>query len=265
MAAADGSANAFPSRSEHGAPVFLIDDEAIGIQLLDHFLHPPRVAALTRARLVVDADQVADLLALHHRERKVDVLDGDVGVVRRGRGGAPCEQRGEGQHVGSWVGHGCLYSGATPRSAHAPSTSPLTATNASRSAANRAGGSFDIQLQVGLLTDQMRAAGQSDAQICRTSYRHAYWTVAQMVTHHTVNGCNLQPGDLFGSGTLSGSQPGSYASLMELSSGGKQPIKRFRLRRRPGIAVENHRRVGTQRIQLFTDQARDERHHRNCE
>ncbi|MDO9480881.1 MAG: fumarylacetoacetase, partial [Hydrogenophaga sp.] len=69
------------------------------------------------------------------------------------------------------------------------------------SPANRSQGAFDIQLQVGLQTPQMREAGQHDATICRTSYRHAYWTVAQMVTHHTVNGCNLQPGDLFGSGT----------------------------------------------------------------
>ena len=52
----------------------------------------------------------------------------------------------------------------------------------------------------------------------------AYWTWAQMLTHHASNGCNLQVGDLFGSGTLSGAQPGSYASLMELSSAGKQPI-----------------------------------------
>ena len=92
------------------------------------------------------------------------------------------------------------------------------------SAANRAGGSFDIQLQVGLQTGQMRAAGQSDAQICRTSYRHAYWTVAQMVTHHTINGCNLQPGDLFGSGTLSGPTPDQAGALIELTGGGKNPI-----------------------------------------
>ena len=90
--------------------------------------------------------------------------------------------------------------------------------------ANRAAGALDIQLQVGLLTDKMREAGQADAQICRTSYRHAYWTVAQMVTHHTVNGCNLQPGDLFGSGTLSGPTLDQAAALIELTQGGKNPI-----------------------------------------
>ncbi len=92
------------------------------------------------------------------------------------------------------------------------------------SPANREGGALDIQLQVGLLTDKMRAAGQPDAQICRTSYRHAYWTVAQMVAHHTVNGCNLQPGDLFGSGTLSGPTLDQAAALIELTQGGKNPI-----------------------------------------
>ena len=89
---------------------------------------------------------------------------------------------------------------------------------------NRAEGAFDIQLQVGLQTPQMRAAGQADASICRTSYRHAYWTVAQMLTHHTVNGCNLQPGDLFGSGTLSGPTLDQAGALIELTTGGKNPI-----------------------------------------
>ena len=92
------------------------------------------------------------------------------------------------------------------------------------SAANRSQGAFDIQLQVGLQTPQMREAGQPDATICRTSYRHAYWTVAQMVTHHTVNGCNLQPGDLFGSGTLSGPTLDQAGALIELTTGGKHPL-----------------------------------------
>lgn len=90
---------------------------------------------------------------------------------------------------------------------------------------NRRSGSLDIQLQVGLQTSKMREAGQGDATICRTSYRHAYWTVAQMVTHHTVNGCNLQPGDLFGSGTLSGPTMDQAAALVELTVGGKQPLQ----------------------------------------
>jgi len=92
------------------------------------------------------------------------------------------------------------------------------------SATNRSQGAFDIQLQVGLQTPQMREAGQADASICRTSYRHAYWTVAQMVTHHTVNGCNLQPGDLLGSGTLSGPTLDQAGALIELTTGGKHPL-----------------------------------------
>jgi len=49
--------------------------------------------------------------------------------------------------------------------------------------------------------------------------------VAQMVAHHSVNGCQLQPGDLFGSGTLSGATPGSFGSLLEITEGGKHPVE----------------------------------------
>jgi fumarylacetoacetase len=90
---------------------------------------------------------------------------------------------------------------------------------------NRRAGSLDIQLEVGLQTLKMREAGQGDATICRTNYRHAYWTVAQMVAHHTVNGCNLQPGDLFGSGTMSGPTLDQAAALVELTVGGKQALQ----------------------------------------
>jgi fumarylacetoacetase len=89
---------------------------------------------------------------------------------------------------------------------------------------NRREGAFDIRLDVGLQTARMRESGQGWASICRTSYRHAYWTVAQLVAHHTVNGCNLQPGDLFGSGTLSGPTPDQAGALIELTVGGKQPV-----------------------------------------
>ena len=93
------------------------------------------------------------------------------------------------------------------------------------SAANRAEGAFDIRLEVGLRTPAMHARGEADAVICRTSYRHAYWTLAQLVAHHTVNGCNLQPGDLFGSGTLSGPTLAEAGALIELTEGGKNPLK----------------------------------------
>ena len=91
--------------------------------------------------------------------------------------------------------------------------------------ANRQQGAFDIQLQVGIHTPKMREASQAAATVCRTSYRHAYWTVAQMVTHHTVNGCNLQAGDLLGSGTLSGPTLDQAGALIELTQGGKNPLQ----------------------------------------
>lgn len=90
---------------------------------------------------------------------------------------------------------------------------------------NQTQGALDIQLQVDLQTPRMREQGQTGARISRTSYRHAYWTVAQMVTHHTVNGCNLQPGDLLGTGTLSGPTLDQAAALIELTQGGKNPLQ----------------------------------------
>jgi fumarylacetoacetase len=71
----------------------------------------------------------------------------------------------------------------------------------------------------------MRAAGHAGDRIATSNFADAaYWTVAQLVAHHTVNGCALQPGDLFGSGTLSGPRPEQAGSLLELTEGGKKPI-----------------------------------------
>ncbi|MGN1056781.1 MAG: fumarylacetoacetase [Comamonas sp.] len=92
------------------------------------------------------------------------------------------------------------------------------------SESNRTAGAIDIQLSVGLQTERMRA-DKTEAQICQTSYKHAYWTMAQMVTHHTVNGCNLQPGDLLGTGTLSGPTLDQAGALIELTTGGKNPLQ----------------------------------------
>jgi fumarylacetoacetase len=86
---------------------------------------------------------------------------------------------------------------------------------------NRARGAFDIALEVWLQTPNM----QAPQRLMRSNLRDAYWTVAQLVAHHTVNGCNLQPGDLFGSGTISGPAPDQGGSLLELTAGGKQPLK----------------------------------------
>ncbi|ABM36434.1 fumarylacetoacetase [Polaromonas naphthalenivorans] len=92
------------------------------------------------------------------------------------------------------------------------------------SPANRAQGAINIELEVWLQTARMRQAGHAGERISQSNYRDAYWTMAQLVAHHTVNGCNLRAGDLFGSGTLSGPKPEQGGSLMELSAGGKQPL-----------------------------------------
>ena len=92
------------------------------------------------------------------------------------------------------------------------------------SAANREHGGFDIELEVWLQTAAMRAAGHAGDRLMQSNYRDAWWTLAQLVTHHTVNGCNLRAGDLLATGTLSGPQPEQGGSLLELSQGGKRAI-----------------------------------------
>ena len=92
------------------------------------------------------------------------------------------------------------------------------------SPANRAQGAINIELEVWLQTVQMRQAGHAGDRISQSNYRDAYWTVAQLVAHLTVNGCILRAGDLFGSGTLSGPKPEQGGSLMELSVGGNRPL-----------------------------------------
>lgn len=89
---------------------------------------------------------------------------------------------------------------------------------------NSARGSFDIKLEVLIQTEKMRDEGRAPQKIATSNFIHSYWTVAQMVAHHTVNGCNLRPGDLFGSGTQSGPASEEAGSFMELSKGGKQPV-----------------------------------------
>lgn len=88
----------------------------------------------------------------------------------------------------------------------------------------RAQGAFDVGLEVLLSTKSMRERGLPPQRLSRSNLSDAYWSVSQMVAHHTVNGCNLQPGDLLGTGTLSGPTPEAAGSMLELSSGGKQPL-----------------------------------------
>ena len=81
--------------------------------------------------------------------------------------------------------------------------------------------SYDIQLSV-----ELQAAGQAQADvICQTNFKYLYWSMAQQLTHHTISGCNVQVGDLMGSGTISGPAPESYGSLLELSWNASQPLK----------------------------------------
>jgi fumarylacetoacetase len=86
-------------------------------------------------------------------------------------------------------------------------------------------GGIDIGLEMHLRTQRMRDGKTAPHRLSRSSFQDAYWTVAQMVTHQASNGCNLQPGDLLGSGTLSGTAPGSQGSMMELTQGGKSPLQ----------------------------------------
>jgi fumarylacetoacetase len=90
-------------------------------------------------------------------------------------------------------------------------------------ATDQASGALDIELEVLLLTPGLTAKGLPPHQLSRGSSRHLYWTVAQLVAHHSSNGCNLRPGDIFGTGTISGLTRSELGSLLEISLGGREP------------------------------------------
>jgi fumarylacetoacetase len=79
---------------------------------------------------------------------------------------------------------------------------------------------FDVHLEVALRPEQASRA----TTICRTNFRHMYWSMAQQLAHHTVSGCNTRVGDLMASGTISGPSPQSFGSLLELTWGGQKPL-----------------------------------------
>jgi fumarylacetoacetase len=85
-------------------------------------------------------------------------------------------------------------------------------------------GALDLDLEVLLLTPGLREKNLPPHQLALSNARHMYWTVAQMVAHHTSNGCNLQPGDLMGTGTISGPDSTSCGSILETTLGGKNPV-----------------------------------------
>ena len=92
------------------------------------------------------------------------------------------------------------------------------------STANARAGGFDIQLEVWLRTERMRAEGIAPARLSHVSFTEMYWTVAQLLTHHASNGCNLMPGDLLASGTVSGAEKGTRGCLQELAWRGTEPV-----------------------------------------
>ncbi len=106
------------------------------------------------------------------------------------------------------------------RSSHDPAPLPYL-----DGAALRAAGTIEIQLEVALETATMRERGLAPQRLAQTDFRDCYWSIAQMVAHHTVNGCNLEPGDVLGTGTQSGPLPEQAGSLLELAAAGSRPVE----------------------------------------
>lgn len=79
---------------------------------------------------------------------------------------------------------------------------------------------YDIKLEVGIAPD-----GSKEQTVCNSNFKYMYWNMAQQLAHHTVNGCNINVGDLYGSGTISGKDENSYGSMLELAWMGTKPIK----------------------------------------
>jgi fumarylacetoacetase len=89
---------------------------------------------------------------------------------------------------------------------------------------NEQAGGVAITLEVLMSTSRMRAHGDAPMRVSLGSFTTMYWTVAQLVAHHTSNGCNLQPGDLIASGTVSGPTPESRGCLLERTWRGSEPL-----------------------------------------
>lgn len=92
-------------------------------------------------------------------------------------------------------------------------------------ALDQAQGGFDIALGIILRSQAMRAGGMPGETIATSNSRYLYWTMAQMAAHHAVNGCELRPGDLIGTGTISGPDMSESGSLLELTANGRDPIR----------------------------------------
>jgi fumarylacetoacetase len=92
-------------------------------------------------------------------------------------------------------------------------------------AADQEHGGIAIELSAHILTAKMREQGLAPFRLSHSPFETLYWTVAQMIAHHTCNGCNLEIGDLFGSGTVSGPKKSGWGSLLELSARGREPLE----------------------------------------
>lgn len=89
---------------------------------------------------------------------------------------------------------------------------------------NRAAGGLNMTVEAWLQTDRMRREKLAPVRLSRANFRDLYWTMAQLLVHHASNGCNLRSGDLLGSGTISGPEPEARGCLLELTSGGREPV-----------------------------------------
>jgi len=90
---------------------------------------------------------------------------------------------------------------------------------------DQAHGALSVTLEVSFLTSKMRSAGAAPVLLSRGPASNMYWTVGQMITHHAVSGCNLSPGDLLGTGTISAPDKDGFGSLLEISRGGAEPLQ----------------------------------------
>jgi fumarylacetoacetase len=108
---------------------------------------------------------------------------------------------------------------AAPREAEAPAILPYLL-----DPVDQTHGAIDLELEVYLSTARMRAAADPAERVSRSNMRDLYWTPAQLVAHHTSNGCNLRPGDLLGTGTVSGPEPESRGCLLERTWRGTEPL-----------------------------------------
>jgi fumarylacetoacetase len=115
-------------------------------------------------------------------------------------------------------------------------------------------GGIEVKVEVFLCSAQMRDQGLDPVRLSQNSFLNMYWTVAQMVTHHTSNGCNLRTGDLLGSGTVSGPQSDALGCLLEITRSGAVQLPTGESRRflldgdevifRGYCARDGYRRIG---------------------